>query len=85
MPAFPILLTISDFASDTEKGDASVVVAVAPLSLVLEECDDLGVPHVLWHRSFLPALTEDYMQRMQCFIRSEGSRRCQGPCQRPSC
>ena len=50
---------------DAEKGDASVVVAVAPLSLVLEECDDLGVPHVLWNSSFLPTLTEEYMQRMQ--------------------
>ena len=54
-----------DFADDAEKGDASVFVAVAPLSLVLEECDDLGVPHVLWYSSFLPVLTEEYMQRMQ--------------------
>ena len=54
-----------EFANDAEKGDASVVVAVAPLSLVLEECDDLGVPHVLWHSSFLPVLTEEYMQRVQ--------------------
>ena len=54
-----------DFASDAEKGDAYVVIAVAPISLVLEECDDLGVPHVLWYSSFLPALTEEYTQRMQ--------------------
>ena len=54
-----------DFASGAEKGDASVVVAVAPLSLVLEECDDLRIPHVSWYSSFLPALTEEYMQRMQ--------------------
>ena len=54
-----------DNANDAKKGDASVVVAVAPLSLVLEECDDLGVQYVLWHSSFLPTLTEEYMQRMQ--------------------
>ena len=53
------------FPNDGEKGVASVVVAVTPLSLVLELCDDLGVPHVLWYSSFLPALTEEYRQRMQ--------------------
>ena len=53
------------FANDSEKGNASVVVKVTPLSLVLEEYDDLGVPHVLWYSSFLPALTEEYRQRMQ--------------------
>ena len=53
-----------DFANDAENEDASVVVAVAPLSLVLEEHDDLGVPHVLRYSSFLPALVEEYMQRM---------------------
>ena len=36
-----------DFANDAEKGIASVVVAATPLSLVLEECDDIGVPRVL--------------------------------------
>ena len=53
------------FANHGEKGNASVVVAVAPLSLVLDECDDIGVPHVLWYSSFLPVLTEEYRQRMQ--------------------
>ena len=53
-----------DFANDAEKGDASVVVAVTPLSLVLEECDDFGVPRVLCYSSFLSALTEEYMQKM---------------------
>ena len=53
------------FADDAEKGEACVIVAVAPLSLVLVESDDLDVPRVLWYSSFLPALTKDYMQRMQ--------------------
>ena len=56
-------MTFAKTANDAEKGDASVVVTVAPLFLVLEECDDLGVPHVLWYS--LPTLTEEYMQRMQ--------------------
>ena len=38
-----------------------LVVAVTPLSLVLEESDDLGIPLVLWYSSFLPALTKYYM------------------------
>ena len=42
-----------------------MVVAVAPLSIVLVECDDLGVLHVLWCSSFLPALTQNNTQRMQ--------------------
>ena len=53
-----------NFANDTEKGDASVVVAVAPLSLVLEERGDVGIPYVLRYSSFLSALTEEYMQRL---------------------
>ena len=70
-----------DFANDAEKGDASVVVAVVPLFLVLEECDDFGVPHVLWYSSFLPALTEDYIQRASPLIVGDGSKGTAGPLQ----
>ena len=45
--------------------EMSVVVAVAPLSPILEKSDDLGVPHVLWYSSFLTALTKEYMQKIQ--------------------
>ena len=51
-----------DFANNAENRDASVVVAVASLTLVLVQGNDLGISHVLWHSSLSPALTEDFMQ-----------------------
>ena len=79
----------NDFANDAENGDVSVDVAVTPLSLVLEECDDLGVPRVLWHSS-LPALTGVHaenavMWSCSALVGLVGSRRCHRPCQKPSC
>ena len=35
------------FAHDTQEGDASEVVAVAPAAFVFVEGDDLGISHVL--------------------------------------
>ena len=54
-----------DFANDAEKRDTSVVVAVASLTLVLVQGNDLGISHVLWHSSLSLALVEDFMQGVQ--------------------
>ena len=54
-----------DFTNDAEKRDASVVVAVTSLTLVLVQGNDLGISHVLWHSSLSPALAEDFMQGVQ--------------------
>ena len=35
------------FAHDTQEGDASEVVAVAPAAFVFVQGDDLGISHVL--------------------------------------
>ena len=54
-----------DFANNAEKRDASVVVAVASLTLVLLLGNDLSISHVLWHSSLSPALAEYFMQGVQ--------------------
>ena len=54
-----------DLANDAEKTDASVVVAVASLTLVLVQDNDLGISHVLQHSSLSPALAEDFVQGVQ--------------------
>ena len=54
-----------DFASDAEKRDASESVAVASLTLVLVQGNDLGISHVLQHSFLSPALAEDFMQGVQ--------------------
>ena len=81
-----------DFVNDVEKGHASVVVAVTPLSLVLE-FDDRGVPQLLLASTDRGVHAENAVRR-SCSallgqVGDEGgggeSRRCQGPCQRPSC
>ena len=54
--------TCVDFSNNAQKRYASVVVAVASLTFVLVQCDDLGVTHVLWYGAFMPALAEDFVQ-----------------------
>ena len=54
-----------DLANDAEKRDASIVVAIASLTLVLVQGNDLGISHALQHSSLSPALAEDFMQGVQ--------------------
>ena len=54
-----------DFANNAEKRDASVVVAVTSLTLVLVQGNNLGVSCVLQHSSLSPALAEDSLQGVQ--------------------
>ena len=73
-----------DFANDAEKGDASVVVALFLKSVMilasLMSCGTAPCQH--WQRSTCRECSEVVMQ---CCSRSGGSRRYQGPCQRPNC
>lgn len=49
-------------ASDAEEADGAAVVSVDSLAFVLVDCESFCIPHVLWYRSFLLALVQDYMQ-----------------------
>ena len=42
--------------------DASVVVTVVPLALVLVYVLDTGVHYAMWYSSVLPALAKDFAQ-----------------------
>ena len=57
--------TSKGFADDSKKGNAFVVVAVSSFTIVFVLSDDLGFPHVLWYSSLFPALTEEFMLRLQ--------------------
>ena len=41
--------------------DASVVVTVVPIAIVVVYGNDLGFPNILWYSSFLPALAKDFV------------------------
>lgn len=43
-------------ADDAEEGYSAIVIAIAAITFVFVERDDVGVTHVLRHTSFLPAL-----------------------------
>ena len=47
-----------EFADDVEERDSSVIVTVAPVTLVLVESDDVGISHVLWNLTFSLALAK---------------------------
>ena len=47
--------------NDLER-DASVVVAVTPVSFVLVQGDYFGITHILGNTSLPPALARDFMQ-----------------------
>ena len=49
-----------EFADDVEERDASLIVTVAPVTLVLVESDYVGIPHVLWNLTS-PALAKYLM------------------------
>ena len=54
-----------EFPYDAQEGDASVVVTVASVTLILVEDDDLDISHVLRHGSLSPTLAKDIMKRLQ--------------------
>ena len=47
--------------------DATVIVPVASVTLVLVESDYVGISHVLWNLAFSPALAK-YLMRSVCFV-----------------
>ena len=47
---------------NAEKRDATVVIAVAPVTFVLVQCDNVCILHVLWYPTFSAAKTEDFIQ-----------------------
>ena len=50
-----------EFANDIEERDATVIITVTPVTLVLVESDYVGIPHVLWNLTFSPALAKYLM------------------------
>ena len=50
-----------DFADDVKERDATVIVTVAPFTLVLVESDYVGISYVLWNLTFSPALAKYLM------------------------
>ena len=52
-------------ANDSEQGDASVVVAVAAITLTFVQGNDLGITHVLGHLAFSPTQTQEFVKWLQ--------------------
>jgi hypothetical protein len=52
-------------SDDTEEGDALVVIAVAAVSFVLVQSDDVGISHVLGDVSPFPAQAEEFVQLLE--------------------
>ena len=52
-----------EFPYDAQEGDASVVVTVASVTLILIEGDDLGISRILRHGSLSSTLAKDMKRR----------------------
>ena len=44
------------FVDDAQNGNASVLVTVTPVALVLVQGDNFSISHVLWDATFFPTL-----------------------------
>ena len=53
------------FANDTQKRDATIVVAITMVTLVLLQGGYVGISHVLGDVTLLPAQVEEHMKRLQ--------------------
>ena len=57
------------FSNDAQERDAPVIVAVAAVSFVFIQSDDVGVSHILGDIALFPAKAEELMQGLdQCFF-----------------
>ena len=54
-----------DFAKNAQKRDATIVVAITMVTLVLVKGDYVGISHVLGDVISLPAQAEEHMKRLQ--------------------
>ena len=54
-----------DFANDAQKRDATIVVAITTVTLVLVQGDYVGISHVLGDVTLLPAQAEEHMKWLQ--------------------
>ena len=61
--------TCKDFPNDAEEGYATIIIAIASVTFVFVQCDDVCIPHVLWHFAFTPTEAEDFMKlRDECLF-----------------
>ena len=52
--------TCKDFSNDTEEGYAAIMIAIASVTFVFVQCDDVSIPHVLWYFAFTPTEAGDF-------------------------
>ena len=46
-----------------------MIIAIASVTFVIVQCDDISIPHVLWYFAFTPTEAEDFMQlRDECLL-----------------
>ena len=52
--------TSKDFPNDTEEGHSAIIIAIASVTFVFVERDDVSIPHALWYFAFNPTEAEDF-------------------------